>query len=276
MNMDFFCESCVESERKVEIRAGRVIFCKKDSCKIQNGNTKLPASNLLFIHGSCAASMQYNDLIESMKKNCRHEIPGVSLQKKEGIPSTMNFYSFDQLGCGESRHPSPSSDWYAFSSDNLLTDLQIVTEQIIKQSDSSSSLHLVAHSHGCSQVIKLLLNSLSKLQLSSIAGIILIGGALKGGPAALAKDGGHVIFKILPTFILNRLQPSLSNNFFNAAVHPNHHDKLRNSSLKISNNNSMEFCKAYYRQQKYASIEEASKIKVRNQLSETICAKTWI
>lgn len=268
--MDFFCESCVDSEKKIEIRAGRVISCKKTSCKIQNGNTKLPASNLLFIHGSCAASMQYNNLIESMKNYCQHGIPEVNSQKKEGIPSKMNFYSFDQLGCGESRHPS--SDWYAFSTENLITDLKIVCSQI-KQSESSSPLHLVAHSHGCSQVIQLL----NSPQIHSrIAGIILIGGALKGGPAALAKDGGHVIFKILPTFILNRLQPSLSNSFFNAAVHPNHHDKLRNSSLEISNSNSMEFCKAYYRQQKYASIEEASKIKVRNQLSRSIYAKTWI
>ena len=273
--MDFFCESCVDSERKVEIRAGRVISCKKTSCKIQNGDTNLPACNLLFIHGSCAASMQYNSLIESMKNNCQHGIPEVNSQKKESIPSKMNFYSFDQLGCGDSKHPS--SDWYAFSSSELLTDLKIITEQILR-SESSSSLYLVAHSHGCSQVIKLLLlNSFSKPEIiSRIASIILIGGALKGGPAALAKDGGHVIFKILPTFILNRLQPSLSNNFFNAAVHPNHHDKLRKSSLKISNDNSMEFCKAYYRQQKYASIEEASKIKVRNQLSETTCVKTWI
>ena len=167
--MDFFCESCVESEKKVEIRAGCVIFYKKCTCKIRNGYTNLPAKNLLFIHGSCAASIQYCSLIESMR---RHEIPDVTLQKNEGIPSTMIFNSFDQLGCGESRHPS--SDWYSFSSENLPSDLQIVTEQILEQSESPSSLHLVAHSYGCSQVIKLL-NSLSKHQISRIAGIILIG-----------------------------------------------------------------------------------------------------
>jgi hypothetical protein len=95
----------------------------------------------------------------------------------------------------------------------------------------------------------------------------LIGGALKDGPGEMAKDdGGHSIFKMSPLFLLRKMQPSLSATFFEAAVHPSNRERrLRKKAIEVSNRNDMAFCKAFYRQQQYASSEEASRLKVRAQ-----------
>ena len=91
----------------------------------------------------------------------------------------------------------------------------------------------------------------------------MIGGALKDGPGEMAKDGGHWIFKFVPMFFLRKMQPSLSESFFEAAVHQSNRERLRKKALEVSNRNDMAFCKAFYRQQQYASSEEASRLKVR-------------
>lgn len=94
----------------------------------------------------------------------------------------------------------------------------------------------------------------------------MIGGALKDGPGEMAKDdGGHSIFKMSPLFLLRKMQPSLSATFFEAAVHPSNRERLRKKAIEVSNRNDMAFCKAFYRQQQYASSEEASRLKVRAQ-----------
>ena len=133
----------------------------------------------------------------------------------------------------------------------------------------SQPLFIVGHSHGCSQVIQAI-NSLTTqqskaplIQTSRIKGIILIGGALSDGPSSLAKDGGHWIFTYLPMFLLRNMQPSLSESFFQAAVHPSSQDRIRETAMAISNRNDMRFCKAFYRQQIYATSQEAKQVQVK-------------
>ena len=74
-----------------------------------------------------------------------------------------------------------------------------------------------------------------------------MGGALSDGPSEMAKDGGHWIFKFVPMFMLKRMQPSLSESFFQAAVHPSNQERMRAKSMDVSNRNDMSFCKAFYR-----------------------------
>jgi pimeloyl-ACP methyl ester carboxylesterase len=88
----------------------------------------------------------------------------------------------------------------------------------------------------------------------------MIGGALKDGPDGLAVDGGHWIFKYVPMFLLHKMQPSLSESFFEAAVHRTNREHLRTKAVDLSNRNDMRFCKAFYRQQVYAGSNEASQL----------------
>jgi hypothetical protein len=106
----------------------------------------------------------------------------------------------------------------------------------------------VGHSHGCSQIIQAVnsLTSQSQIPSARIKGIILMGGALSDGPSEMAKDGGHWIFKFVPMFMLKRMQPSLSESFFQAAVHPSNQERMRAKSMDVSNRNDMSFCKAFY------------------------------
>ena len=280
--MGFFDASNQENgDRKIEIRPGRSIFCKRvswvapaaannsDSDNDNNNNNNkshLSHLNILFVHGSCACSSQYDDLISEIKcilEEVNDKDGGVRL----GVPYTVNCYLYDQLGCSNSNHSL--EDWSAFSTLELNLDLQTIITSILAGSTRSdempesadSSLFLVGHSHGCSQIIQSV-NTLASEEASKIKGVILMGGALNDGPTGLAVDGGHWIFKYLPMFMLNKMQPSLSQSFFDAAVHPSNRDRLRSKAMNISNRNDMRFCKAFYRQQKYATSEEARQLKV--------------
>jgi pimeloyl-ACP methyl ester carboxylesterase len=255
--MNFFDEAkSSEKHEKVAVLPNRTVLCKRRSSQIRIDDDDIsPIVNILFVHGSCASSSQYDDLIHALEIQVTYMVKSEKLQI-----SKINYFSYDQLGCAGSKHPA--DDWEAFSSANLLQDLQsIVQNGILPNSKASSPLFIVGHSHGCSQVIQLV-NSLSDSNRDRIKGLVLIGGALKDGPGGLARDGGHWIFKYVPMFMLRKMQPSLSQGFFDAAVHPKNRERLRESAINVSNTNDMLFCKAFYRQQVYASSEEASKLKV--------------
>ena len=102
----------------------------------------------------------------------------------------------------------------------------------------------------------------SPVSNNTIDGAIFIGGGLKDSPCDMTNDGGHWIFTYMPMFMLNRMQPSLSEGFVNAAFHPSTSDKMKDSALDHSNSNDMAMCKAFYRQQKYADSLEAKSFKV--------------
>jgi len=248
----------VEMKMTKEIRPGRRLACRKITIDRSNNSVHNNTSNdgtasviILFIHGSLAASMQFDDLLASLS-NIDHE-------KK------IDCYLYDQLGCGESVHPS--NDWYAFSSTEHANDLETIVKSIIETMDVDSKLYLVGHSYGVSQTITLL-HSLEPAILNRVGGAVLISGGLKDGPSELTNDGGHWIFRYMPMFILNMMQPGLSKNFIDAAIHPNN-EELKKSAIEFSNKNDMAICKAFYRQQRYASAEEARAVSVS--ISIMIC-----
>ena len=213
--MNFFDEAkSSEEHEKVAVLPNRTVLCKRRSSQIRIDDDDIsPIVNILFVHGSCASSSQYDDLNNALEIQVTYMVKSEKLQI-----SKINYFSYDQLGCAGSKHPA--DDWEAFSSANLLQDLQsIVQNGILPNSKASSPLFIVGHSHGCSQVIQLV-NSLSDSNRDRIKGLVLIGGALKDGPGGLARDGGHWIFKYVPMFMLRKMQPSLSQGFFDAAVHP--------------------------------------------------------
>ncbi len=257
-----------------EIRPGRKIFCRKITSEFDSSPEKNEYLHILFVHGSCAASSQYDALIsqmsDAMKQRRRSDENDQRKCEDELRCRSMHCYLYDQLGCARSSQ-HPTSDWDAYSSEELLLDLKAITQSILQQNQRGienkdlNSLYIVAHSHGVSQAIKLVVDYLSPSESSKIKGLILIGGALKDGPAsAQTQDGGHWIFRYIPMFLLRKMQPSLSKSFIEAAVHPSNLDRLRRSgALDISDKNDMAMCKAFYRQQKYATAAQASNVKVR-------------
>ena len=126
---------------------------------------------------------------------------------------------------------------------------------------SYSPLYILGHSHGVSQCIRLLQSLQSSSMLSRVKGAIFIAGGLKDGPSELTNEGGHWIFRFLPMFMLKQMQPKLSEDFVEAAIHPSN-SNLKDSALEISNGNDMAMCKAFYRQQKYVSSKDALSLTV--------------
>lgn len=247
-------EKYVEVKSLKEVRPGRKLMCRNitidgSECKLNklNDPTVQPVNyTFLFIHGSCAASSQFDSLLEKLSE--------LNNSKK------IHVHLYDQLGCGESKHPS--NDWNAYSSSEHGNDLLEIVHSIISTMHKDSKLFITAHSYGVSQTIKCLI-SMDADKVSRVGGAILIGGGLKDGPTNLTNDGGHWIFSYVPMFVLNAMQPGLSRNFAEAAFHPVN-TKLKEASLEVSNRNEMPMCKAFYRQQKYASSEEAKSLAVSN------------
>ncbi len=254
-------EHYVEVKGLKEVRPGRKLMCRKVTFVQDHNNENdhdVQTKTLLFIHGSCAASAQYDSLLEHL-----------AMKQSEEKKTKFVCYLYDQLGCGESIHPP--NDWYAYSSSELGQDLLSITESIIDSiNETNSSLYIVGHSHGVSQSIKLI-NAIEDKEQSNgsnsisnkIDGTILIGGGLKDSQCDVVNDGGHWIFTYMPIFLLNRMQPSLSEGFVNAAFHPSTSDKMKEAALVQSNCNDMAMCKAFYRQQQYADSLEAMSFKVR-------------
>ena len=67
------------------------------------------------------------------------------------------------------------------------------------------------------------------------------------GTAYNISSSPSIIF-YLPTFILDLLQPMLSEKFRELAFHPDSPQQLRDECLVQSNKNQMHVCKAFYRQ----------------------------
>lgn len=242
-------DNYVEVKKVMEIRSGRNLMCRK----ITMDGTPSDGNHItiLFVHGSCAASNQFDGLLECLSKI--NSTPGTKSAK------TIDCFLYDQLGCGDSRHRP--DDWCAFSAAEHNDDLHTIVTSIIDYANhKDSKFYIAAHSYGVSQTIKLL-QSLDQEKSSRVEGAILMSGGLKGSSSNLTKDGGHWIFQVMPMFMLRFMQAGLSQSFVDAAIHPSK-SKLKEAALENSNRNDMAMCKAFYRQQQYATSEEAQALRV--------------
>eukprot|EP00594_Rhizosolenia_setigera_P010855 CAMPEP_0178961940 /NCGR_PEP_ID=MMETSP0789-20121207/14041_1 /TAXON_ID=3005 /ORGANISM="Rhizosolenia setigera, Strain CCMP 1694" /LENGTH=325 /DNA_ID=CAMNT_0020645941 /DNA_START=18 /DNA_END=995 /DNA_ORIENTATION=+ len=237
-----------------EFRLGRKLFFRKviidKDIQIEE-HTK--TVHILFVHGSCASSKQFDSLINSIQNN---------ICKYQGGNIKIVCYLYDQFGCGESKKYCDVKDWEAFSSVELDLDLQAVTEFVLneeicsgnKTSNEKNEFYISGHSYGVSQTIKLLQNK--PTTKGKVNGVILLSGALKSPNGGVTQDGGHWVFRYFPLWLLKKLQPGMSEEFVQRAFHPSNLEKFKESALKICNQNDMNFVRAFYRQQKYATVEE--------------------
>ena len=254
----------------VEIRPGRKLYKRTISFSSTSELTSERIVHLLFVHGSMASSDQYDPLIGRMMND-----------SKNTANLEIICHLFDALGCGMSRHRRRCREvctnsehqgysWDDFSEKELANDLQAIFQSIYNKlsgssnEGSSATMYLVGHSYGTSQLLKLIHTQSQEDNVTHhVKGLILIGGALGDGPAnEIARDGGHPIFR-LPTFVLNCMQHSLSQNFVDAAFHESSCKLLRAASLQKSNRNSMHMCKAFYRQTRWVTSDHAQEVKLR-------------
>lgn len=218
--------------------------------------------NILFVHGSCGASIQYEALISSLGLEFFNSCDKIDTK------TIVNFHMYDALGCGESKHDG--YDWGAFSEPELAKDLECVFLSMTEDSESRSvklgisrkrnkKNFLVAHSYGTSQVIQLA-NTVNSGDI--IDGIVLIGGALIDGPCKVVMDGGLPVFR-LPIFVLKLMQPFMTNAFINAAYFQESKQSLKDTARNFSNNNNMAMVKAFYRQTKWSGVNDAQALKTK-------------
>mmetsp|Transcript_3450 Transcript_3450/g.4805 ORF Transcript_3450/g.4805 Transcript_3450/m.4805 type:complete len:307 (+) Transcript_3450:99-1019(+) len=248
-----------------EIRNGRKLMRRKIAIPIgfsTDFSDEVGDVDIIFVHGSCASSNQYNSMLECLAANVAGDLRDVNEEDVDHTGPQLTCYLFDSLGCGESDH-SPH-DWYAYSTDELDSDLEAITRLVLGQESCKpdTPLFLVGHSFGVSQVIRLVNKLNAEKFTDRIKGVVLISGAINGGPLG-NMDGGHWIFRYLPLSVLRRIQPILSQSFFKAAVHPSNQQRLQKSANDLSNANDMAMCRAFYRQQKYATVNDAKALEVR-------------
>ena len=228
---------------------------------------------ILFVHGSCAGSIQFESLIHSLSHLCyKLDLSDTKENDKfeqNKINSSrsiikLNCYLFDSLGCGESKQET--YNWKDYSEYELATDLEGIFSSMTEKDneemkDVEIKTFIVAHSYGTSQVIKLV-NSMSLYQnSSSVDGIVLLGSALGDGPCDAISDGGHILFK-LPIFLLRWMQPSMTKTFVDAAYFIDSEQSLKDKATTFCNQNDMAMVKAFYRQVKWSTSIDAMNVKV--------------
>ena len=105
--------------QKVEIRPVRTsIHCRRRPIRLDVEHPTQQGIQILFVHGSCAASLQDGDLVTEMDHMIQQtyntdDAPSTSSGTSSSSSSTfgrnpfapLTYYSYNQLGCGKSTHP---------------------------------------------------------------------------------------------------------------------------------------------------------------------------
>ncbi len=115
----FEASSSTPITQKVEIQPGRTIHCQRRPIRLDAEHPTQRGIQILFVHGSCAASSQYDDLVNEMEHMIQQTCSTDDAPSGSGTSSStvnplapLTSYSYDQLGCGKSTHPV--DDWSAF------------------------------------------------------------------------------------------------------------------------------------------------------------------
>lgn len=255
-----------------------------------------PRAEILFVHGSCGASGQFDRLLAALRRRIREE--GKEEEEEEEADhqagaGAVVCHLFDALGCGGSRDrpsddgrngspPSAAVDPSAFGSEEALRDLEGVVRAILTGAGKGEvaggedgnggrahpPLYLVGHSYGASQIVRLLASLAPDLS-GRIGGAVLLSGALAGGPSGLAGTGWGGTRRAprpcvfcLPVPVLKILRPRLDDAFLSRAYHPTAATDLTEEGRKVCEGNDMEYAKAFYGSWEWATEEEAGAVGV--------------
>jgi pimeloyl-ACP methyl ester carboxylesterase len=208
-----------------EVRPGRIIFHRIEIL----GSAK-PKLQLLFMHGTCASSSQYNGLLK--------ELTNI-------LDEAVVCHLFDAISCGRS---PLVRDWDAYHTDQAVSDLDAVLN---KQMDQSLPTILIGHSYAPTIIIRYIHRH--GIPANIKACIFLSSGV--SGDANPIPNGGHPIFR-LPVFVLRCLQPSLTKSFLQLAYHPKSSAVVIQEASASNSGNDMYMAKAFHTHHQWATQDE--------------------
>jgi len=212
------------------IRPGRRLYFRTE----QIGPQKPASWNILFLHGTCAASTQYEQLLKALHAS---------------VEGGVTCHLYDSIGCGNS---PVSKLWDDYDSKEQVSDLRAVLEHAI---DASIPTIIVAHSYAPNVVIRCFHENGIP---SHVKGCVFLSSSISGGPNP-GRDGGHLVFK-LPVSVLKCLQPKMSKSFMEAAYHPNTDLTTLSDSMESNNENDMWAVKAIHVHHKWTTREQCKVI----------------
>lgn len=217
------------------------------------GKTSDVAAEVIFVHGSCASSSQFDRLLTAMWEHFYDDDNDAS---PPNITKKIRCHLFDAIGFGSSPHDP--NDWAAYGSEEQMKDIEEYVDIISATSTSSTPIYLVGHSYGSSQIVSLL-PLLPEAISSRIKGVVLLSGALANGPSDIPKDDAPCVF-CLPAFVLKILQPKMNDIFLEKAYHPTTEEALVSQGRMVCEGNDMAIVKAFYKQWHWATKEDAAKV----------------
>lgn len=212
-----------------EVRPGRILFHRSE---ILGSSSAPPKIQMLLLHGTCASSSQYNNVLKALS---------------EILEESIVCHRFDAISCGNS---PLVREWEAYHSDQAVLDLAAIIE---KEIDPSLPTVIIGHSYAPTIIIRFFHRHGIP---TNIKGCVFLSSGISG-PVNPIPDGGHPIFR-LPVVILRCLQPSLTKSFLQLAYHPKTSPSLIEEASKSNNGNNMYMAKAYHRHHQWATNDECT------------------
>lgn len=255
----------------VELRPGRFIFCKHWRLGSSSGSDANAASTnnnnnnnnnryntgtttttgtirnketrritLICVHGTAANHSQFIPFLTSLEARL--------LPEAKDSPTVIDCWMYDALGCGESQRLDENKD--AYCDYEQVQDLKALLQDHVQPTvnDNSQQTFIMGHSYGPNWIYKLILSLSPKEQIDiNMSGLILVCSSL-GNPKYQLQKGGPPLFR-LPLWILNCMQPYLTNVFLNigfaSATHTKHPQMIQDAK-HANNRNDMNIVRRYY------------------------------
>jgi pimeloyl-ACP methyl ester carboxylesterase len=191
---------------------------------------------LLFLHGTCASSSQYNGLLQALADGLD---PGTAIY----------CHLYDAISCGKS---PLVKDWGSYHTDQGVLDLKAVIDSKLNKAVPTI---LVGHSYAPTVIIRYLHRHGVP---SNVKGCILLSSAMAGKVNPI-PNGGHPIFN-LPVFVLRCLQSSMTKSFLEMAYHPNTSPDLIQAANDSNSGNDMYMAKAYHTHHLWVTAAECASL----------------
>lgn len=211
------------------------------------------AAEIIFVHGSCASSSQFDRLLSAIWERFYDDADGTL---PPNITKKIRCHLFDAVGCGSSPHDP--KDWSAYGAAEQMKDIEEYVSIVSASSTSATPIYFVGHSYGSSQIVRLL-PLLPESISTRVKGIVLLSGALANGPSDVPKDDAPCVF-CLPVLLLKLIQPKMNDAFLDKAYHPTTDEALVAQGRMVCEGNDMAIVKAFYQQWSWATKDDASKV----------------
>ena len=211
------------------------------------------AAEVIFVHGSCASSSQFDQLLSAIWERFYDDADGTS---PPNITKKIRCHLFDAVGCGSSPHDP--KDWSAYGAAEQMKDIEEYVNIVSAFSTSATPIYFVGHSYGSSQIVRLL-PLLPESISTRVEGIVLLSGALANGPSDVPKDDAPCVF-CLPVLFLKIIQTKMNDAFLDKAYHPTTNEALVAQGRMVCEGNDMAIVKAFYQQWSWATKDDASKV----------------